>query len=554
LKLKGIILNTILAIFELIFLFIVSFILFVGYKSATAEPDVEPISVEERIEVAPNHYKIGNNWLKKNNYGIWEMYLEGAPYERGLIYGKLSKELCQKQERVFVDQINDLVPNKFLRQVLRLFIGFFNRNLNDHIPLEFQQEIYGISQVFSDEYDFIGPKYVRHLNYHASHDIGHALNDYSIVGCTSFAIHDDKTKEGNIIIGRNFDFYVGDEFAEEKLIVFLKPDSGFAFASYSWAGFTGVVSGLNEAGLSVTINASKSDLPTSSKTPISILTREILQYSSTIEEAIAIAKKREVFVSETIMVSSKKDDETVLIEVSPTKVGVYDSNEETLICANHYQSDVFKTDEMNLSNIKNSDSKFRFERTQKLLNDSASFGVSDVARVLRDQSGNNVDTLGMGNPRAVNQLLVHHSIIIEPKEEVLYISTHDFQLGQYIGYNLDSVFQSKQAKIIDVIAEDPFLNTPAYQLFKKYKAYKSRITKYLYFNHPLTLSEEEITDFIASNGELYITYELLGKYFIKKEEPKLALKYISIALTKNLASAQVEKELINLQQNLKSSH
>ncbi len=36
----------------------------------------------------------------------------------------------------------------------------------------------------------------------------------------------------------------------------------------------GVLSGMNETGLTVTINAVKSDMPTASATPISILTRD----------------------------------------------------------------------------------------------------------------------------------------------------------------------------------------------------------------------------------------------------------------------------------------
>ena len=54
------------------------------------------------------------------------------------------------------------------------------------------------------------------MAYHAAHDLGHALNDYSLVGCTSFAAWGKNTQDGDIIHARNFDFYVGDEFAKEK--------------------------------------------------------------------------------------------------------------------------------------------------------------------------------------------------------------------------------------------------------------------------------------------------------------------------------------------------
>lgn len=535
-----------LGLVELITGFLLVLIVLIILVSQITPPDINSVNVGERKKIAENHYILGSNWLKKNELGIWEMYIEGDAYERGVIYGKLAKELVQKQEEIFVDQINDFVPSQTWQHFLRLMISFFNKDLPDNIPLENQKEIYGISQSFSSEYDYISSKYSRILNYHAAHDIGHALNDYSMVGCTSFALKDSMTDNGNLLVGRNFDFFVGEEFAKEKIVLFVKPSKGIPFVSYSWAGFTGVASGLNTEGLSVTINASKSDLPTSSKTPISLLAREILQYAKTIEEAVAIAKKRDTFVSETLLISSKRDNKAVLIEKSPTKMGVFKTKDPSLVCANHYQSKTFINDPINIKNIEKSDSKYRFERIQELLKRRTSISSSDAVNILRDQKGKGGDTLGMGNPRAINQLIAHHSVVIRPSSSKFYISTQDYQLGEFIGYDLKKTIENGKTQYIDRIQESNFRHSNAYASFKKYKIIKAKISRYVNFNETFSLSEKEIQDFINSNSELYITYEMIGRYWLKKGKSNFAKDYIKKALTKKLASDNIRDELNEL--------
>ena len=345
------------------------------------------------FEITPLQNASGH--IECNEYGIWELYLEGSPYDRGVLYGELTSDLMKMQEEVFLTQLNGLVPNQFSQKFITTLITFFNRGLIDNIPNEFTEEIYGVSRSFSDEFNFVLPQFMRIINYHAAHDLGHALNDYSVVGCTSFGVLDTTDSINSLSIGRNFDFYVGDEFAEEKIITFMRPDDGYAFASYSWAGFMGVVSGMNEAGLSVTINAAKSNPPLSAKSPISILTREILQYCSTIEEAIVIAEKRDVFVSESIMVGSKEDGTIAIIEKSPEGMGVYNMDGNRIICANHYQSETFAADPMNLTNIEQSESASRYTRVEELVPSDGLFSIDQIADVLRDQNDVCGDTLGM---------------------------------------------------------------------------------------------------------------------------------------------------------------
>lgn len=543
--------------FEFMVLMLVLLVMYLGWVIPIPYPEPSDLSSLqlEREQIGEDQYKIGNNWAVKNDYGLWEVYVEGDAFERGVIYGKLLEEPVQQQEVFFVDQIEKIVPNSFWRFCLRVMIGFFNRDMTEYIPEEYLLEIYGVSHAFADEYDTsVGPKYYRILNYHAAHDIGHALKDYNMVGCTSFSVNDQFSADSALLVGRNFDFYVGDEFSQEKVLTFINPDEGNQFAMYSWAGLMGVVSGMNESGLSVTINASKSELPSKTKTPISILTREILQYATTIDEAIAIAKKREVFVSETIMVTSAIDNKTVLIEKSPESIDVYESNQGKIYCTNHYQSATFKDQKINKDNISNSDSQYRLDRLDQLVSSKQPLDLNETVEILRDQKGIDGTELGMGNPKAINQLIAHHSVVFKPQEKKMWISTNPYQLGNFICYDLDEVFalagkRNPNDKLyIDslTVDADPFLSTKDYADFEYYKEIKKQLFDSFMIGIHYDLSSTDEEKFIASNPESYITYMTLGQYYLDLDKLDLAKKYFEIALTKELASIEEENKIKGL--------
>ncbi|MGA3014612.1 MAG: C45 family peptidase, partial [Bacteroidales bacterium] len=216
-----------------------------------AEKDMS-ITRAEVTSPEEGFYKCGRNWLQERNSGLWELYLEGKTFDRGVIEGKLTKTLIEKQEQAFIDEINYMIPSSSYLKFLRYFIYWFNRDLADYIPDEYKSEIYGISLSASDKFRFIGNNYERMLNYHSAHDIGHALQDFKMVGCTSFGVWKDKSKNGDLLIGRNFDFYIGDEFDINKIVCFEKPENGYPFMMITWGGMIGAVSGMNEQGLTVT--------------------------------------------------------------------------------------------------------------------------------------------------------------------------------------------------------------------------------------------------------------------------------------------------------------
>ena len=502
----------------------------------------------QRVQVSDDFYKIKENWLKKNKYGIWEMYIEGGAFERGVVYGLLARELMEKQEVHFVNQINEIIPNAFYQFLLKLLIAWFNQDLHEYIPNEFKQEIYGISLSFSEKYNYIGPKYYRILNYHAAHDIGHALNDFNLVGCTSFSVNNSFSKDGSLLIARNFDFYMGEGFAEDKLLVFVNPQKGYKYASYSWAGFSGVVSGMNEKGLSVTINAAKSELPGVAKVPISILAREILQYAKNTEEAIAIARRRETFVSESLLIGSAEDDKAIIIEKSTQNTAVFDSPENSILCTNHYQSDFFLKDSINVENIKLSDSKYRFDHLRELLSVNSPVDVQQAVQILRNKEGLKGKFLGYGNPKAINQLIAHHGIVFKPSQYKIWVSAPPYQLGAFICYDLENAFGSKPgAFLIDSlnIKEDRFLHSEDFKNYKDYKNTKEQISKFVILDLPFSMTENEIESFIKSNPKNYLTYLVLGDYFSKLGNLERAKEYYLKSLNYEVASLQEEHTILD---------
>lgn len=533
---KGRFLRRLLRVLAVIILIFGLFFAYVAWVSDIPDPKIKDTSALnlERQQPDSGLYTINNNWFRKSNSGLYELYVEGAPFQRGVINGKLSKELVQLQEDYFAAQINKMIPSTSYQHFLKYFIGFFNRKLPDHVLPEFQEEIFGVSRSASDNYSYIGDKYQRILNYHSAHDIGHALQNLMLVGCTSFGTWGAASEDSTMIIGRNFDFWVGDDFAKNKIVEFVNPSAGYKYMSVTWGGFIGVVSGMNEKGLTVTINAAKSSVPTGSATPVSLVVREIVQYAKNIEEAIAIAKKRKMFVSESFLVGSAMDNKAVIIEKTPGSLAVYDPNKNAILCTNHFQSNEFWNAEPNKEMREKSSSVYRYNRLNELLAKNEKNSVQKTIAILRDYRGMNNADIGLGNEKAVNQFIAHHSIVFEPQKLLVWVSTSPWQLGPYVCYDLKKVFSLQGMKKNQEVNEpqftvgaDPFIYTPEFKRFEQFRKHKA-----------LALEGKKIVadSIVADNPTFYNSYIIAGDYAYKNKDYSKAAQYYQKALTLEIAN------------------
>lgn len=508
----------------------------------------KPVGFEpsgQQVTVVNDSLRVcGPDTLRLSRSGLWEVKLCGDAFERGEAYGKLAEDLLYQQEQIFVDQIREFVPSAFYLKFLRQLTMMFNHSLGKYIADEYRQEIYGLSLSCSDDFNFVCEPYERQMNYHSAHDIGHAMQDYMLVGCSSFATWDDSSTDSSLIVGRNFDFYIGDNFARNRVVMFYFPSSGYRFASVSWPGMIGVMSGMNEKGLTVTINAAKSAIPTSSATPISILTREILQYASTIDEALAIAQQRKTFVSESILIGSAADNRAAVIEKSPDKTALFTTDTSFIISTNHYQSEAFANDSRNIENIATSDSPYRYERIGQLLSQKMPLDASEAVSILRDYKGLNDSVIGWTNEAALNQFIGHHSVVFDASRLIMWVSTSPWQAGPYVAYNLNKIFSGATSFCCEVADAKQIIpadeSVPVANIFR-IKQLTHELKTAISQSQPvdsLTLDEFE-----NLNPELYSTHELLGDYYYMMTDTATARSKWNMALLK-FVPKQSERERI----------
>ncbi len=261
---------------------------------------------------------LGKSWAGRRD-GLSVVYLKGSPLEIGYAHGALLQQQMHTLENEFIQMIHQYVPQDWKVEVLKWYVIYRNRHLSEFVPLNYRLEIFGTTLGCPDRHAEEGSFYNRLLNYHAAHDVSYMMIDNPLVsraGCTSFGAWGRASAGGHLITGRNFDWEAAEVFSRDRVVILCEPDGGIPFVSLSWAGMAGVVSGMNRAGVSVTINGAPSSLPQETATPVAIVARDVLQRAHNLAEALAILRGAKVFVSTLWLVGSRADGKFVVVAVT----------------------------------------------------------------------------------------------------------------------------------------------------------------------------------------------------------------------------------------------
>lgn len=416
-------------------------VLIVRHSIATPPPMPADVSVLQlKPEVRDGKTWLGKSWTGERE-GLRVVYLKGSPLEIGFADGTLMQEKMHTLETEFMQMIHGYVPQHWLMELLKNYVIYRNRHLSDFVPVDYRLEIYGTTLGCADIHPEEGNFYNRLLNYHAAHDVSYMMIDNPLItraGCTAFGAWGDATENRHLITGRNFDWEAAEVFSRDRVVEMCEPDGGIPFISVSWAGMAGVVSGMNRAGISVTVNGAPSALPNEIGTPVAMLARDILQHAHNLDELLKIMRDAKVFVSTIWLVGSRADGKFVVVEKTPAVMNVREPAGDSIVCPNHFETAGLKDTARNTNYMGEATSVSREARLQELLHQfHGGISATQTVDFLRDRKLPGGIFAGDGHRGSLNAFIATHATVMDLTAGIFWAASPPNQLGKFVAFDVN---------------------------------------------------------------------------------------------------------------------
>jgi len=253
--------------------------------------------------------------------------LSGSAYEQGVGHGRQLRQRIGRNLDVYFDRFrrDSLLSREEVLRRASLYlpaIASHNRDYHDGMM--------GIAEGSGYTLEEIAALNVRYeiIYYQAMAQALAAVQD----GCTSFALAPQRTRDGHLIIGQNWDWI---PHVLGAVLHTSYPD-GFQTLAFTEAGIFGGKIGLNSAGLGVCVNgiSSTADDWASLEKPFHLRCYEILR-SRKFGEAVSVVTDTARSCSANFLIG-QSPDQVIDIEAAPESVNLIELEGGSLVHTNHF--------------------------------------------------------------------------------------------------------------------------------------------------------------------------------------------------------------------------
>lgn len=369
--------------------------------------------------------------------GLSLVTLAGTPEDIGAANARVVRAGMLDTEGQLWTDFAVHVPWRVLRAGIEDWALVRYRHVDRGIPPDRLRELAAQAAAFDpDPWVTLMPTYQRMLFLHALYDVALPLEHSPVIGCSSLAFRAPPERGGHEIVARAFDFEAGEVFDREKVVYLVHEDGAVPFASVSWPGLVGVVTGMNAAGVFVAVHGARAGETTSDGMPVAFSLREVLERAHDTDEAVAILSEQRPMVSHIVFVADGSGAIAV-VERTPGVPAFARRSDGTGWVANAFEGPM-ANDPKNQRVLATSTSAARDARLRELLGPDGPphETVQDALAMLRDHRCAGGVVCPRGDRRTIDALIATHGVVADTTARVLYVSVGPHLSGRFVGVDL----------------------------------------------------------------------------------------------------------------------
>ncbi len=379
--------------------------------------------------------------------GIYIAHLRGSQEAMGRQHGELASAVC-----------GDVVPqymNRMLRKLVYHTVGaaagpvaglisrfFLLRNRKQisegwHIHLRALARAYGLKPADAERL-FIMP------------DLFHVLAGASFItltpACSCFFARGNATRDGKVIIGRNFDFFGRGVWNTNNALLVMHPEGG---QRHCWIGSLGVPGsgqGFNESGLFVGMHSKFTRDLSTKGTPIFQIASDVLAECTNLEEATKHILKTRRLCGLSLFVVDTRAKDAAIVGFSARHAEVLRPEEDTLVRTNHYVTEDMQAREVGPHPFQQN-TRGRFQRLTELLEEKRGALTPEDGPALL---GDCIDPFE-GRKRVVGNIVAAmnnvQSVVLSPEDDALWMAHGDYPVclnDRFRGFRISALWEGDE--------------------------------------------------------------------------------------------------------------
>ena len=251
----------------------------------------------------------------------------GTPAEMGEAVGALAL----KPGARLLEYPRDLLKQRSVDLLWNTFLGS-GRKMYKQFPAPYQEEMEAMSKAAGADRDLV--------------IAGNTFFDLKkIFACSAVAIGKDRSATGGPLLARNLDYPSLGYVQHYSLVTVYRPKGKKSFASVGFPGLVGVLSGMNEDGLSLGVlevfETKEGESHFDGKgIPYALCLRRVLEEASTIDEAVKVLDGLRRTTTINVVIADRHG--VAVLEVSPKRVVKRLPKANVCVTTNHFRSPELK--------------------------------------------------------------------------------------------------------------------------------------------------------------------------------------------------------------------